>query len=281
MSHNNQKKTAVINDLSGFGRCSLTVSIPILSAMRIQCCPLPTSIFSNHTGFLSHFMTDFTDKMEPYFAEWKKLGLQFDGIASGFLGSADQIEIVQKFLKEFRTEKTVILIDPVMGDYGKAYLTYTEEMCQRMKTLVSYADILTPNVTEACILTDTPYQENWKQGELVKMAEQLLEQGPDKVVITGIVCGTYLGNLCCEKGKAPQMLRTKKIGKERSGTGDVFASILLGDAVNGVPLVDSVKKASKFIKACIKRSVELDIPTTDGVCFEELLDQLIPASSRK
>ena len=188
---------------------------------------------------------------------------------------------MQKFFKEFRTEKTVILIDPVMGDYGKAYQTYTEELCQRMKTLISYADILTPNVTEACILTDTPYQENWKQGELVQMAEQLLEQGPDKVVITGIVCGTYLGNLCCEKGKAPQMLRTKKIGKERSGTGDVFASILLGDAVNGVPLVDSVKKASKFIKACIKRSVELDIPTTDGVCFEELLDQLIPASSRK
>ena len=200
MSHNNQKKTAVINDLSGFGRCSLTVSIPILSAMRIQCCPLPTSIFSNHTGFPSHFMTDFTDKMEPYFTEWKKLGLQFDGIASGFLGSADQIEIVQKFLKEFRTEKTVILIDPVMGDYGKAYQTYTEELCQRMKALVSYADILTPNVTEACILTDTPYQENWKQGELVQMAEQLLEQGPDKVVITGIVCGTYLGNL--RKGKS-------------------------------------------------------------------------------
>ena len=281
MSHNNQKKTAVINDLSGFGRCSLAVSIPILSAMRMQCCPLPTSIFSNHTGFPSHFMTDFTDNMEPYFAEWKKLDLQFDGISSGFLGSADQIEIVQKFVKEFRTEKTIVLIDPVMGDYGKAYPTYTEEMCQRMKELVSYADILTPNVTEACILTDTPYQETWKQEQLVQMAEQLQEQGPEKVVITGIVCGSYLGNLCCEKGGGARMLRTKKIGKERSGTGDVFASILLGDAVNGVPLIDSVKKASNFIKACIKRSVELDIPTTDGVCFEELLDQLIPRKTRK
>lgn len=281
MSHNKQKKVAVINDLSGFGRCSLTVSIPILSAMRMQCCPLPTSIFSNHTGFPSHYMADFTDQMEPYFAEWKKLDLQFEGIASGFLGSADQIEIVQHFIKEFRTEKTVVLIDPVMGDYGKAYPTYTEEMCRRMKELVSYADILTPNVTEACILTDTPYQESWKTGELEKMAERLLAQGPEKVVITGIVCGSYLGNLCCEKGKDFRLLRSKKIGKERSGTGDVFASILLGDAVNGVALSDSVKKASDFIKACIRRSEELGIPTTDGVCFEELLDRLIPPRGRK
>ena len=276
-------RVAAIHDMSGFGRCSLTVAIPVLSSMGVQCCPLPTAFLSTHTGgFKGYTFLDMTDEMPAIAAHWQSLELRFDAIYSGFMGSERQMDIVADFIRAFRRPgETVVVIDPVMGDYGKAYQTYTEELCQRMKTLISYADILTPNVTEACILTDTPYQENWKQGELVQMAEQLLEQGPDKVVITGIVCGTYLGNLCCEKGKAPQMLRTKKIGKERSGTGDVFASILLGDAVNGVPLVDSVKKASKFIKACIKRSVELDIPTTDGVCFEELLDQLIPASSRK
>lgn len=161
VSHNNQKKIAVINDFSGFGRCSIAVSLPIISAMKIQCCPVPTSIFSNHTGFDSYFFEDYTDKMRPYIAEWRKLDLHFNGICTGFLGSEAQIGIVGDFLQEFGGEGTIVLIDPVMGDYGKPYPTYTMEMCLEMKKLVHYADILTPNLTEACILTDTPYKEKW------------------------------------------------------------------------------------------------------------------------
>lgn len=274
MSHNNQKKIAVINDFSGFGRCSIAVALPILSVMKVQCCPLPTSIFSNHTGFPSYFFEDYTSRMVPYMQEWKKLDLHFNGICSGFLGSKEQIEIVKKFFKEFKTEETQIIVDPVMGDYGKPYPTYTEEMCGEMKKLVEFADILTPNVTEACVLTDTPYKEKWKIEEIQEMAEKIHAMGPKKIAITGIVQGGFIANFCYEEGQQPKVLRTHKEGTQRSGTGDIFASIIAADAVNVVPFYKSVKKASDFIKKCIIRSQELDIPLTDGVCFEEVLGKL-------
>lgn len=274
MSHNNQKKIAVINDFSGFGRCSIAVALPIISTLKIQCCPLPTSIFSNHTGFDSFFFDDYTDKMPLYINEWKKLGLQFDGITSGFLGSKKQIEIVTQFFKDFKTKENIIIVDPVMGDYGKIYATYTKEMCEEMKKLVQCADIITPNITELCILTDTPYQEKWKISELEKMTEELAEKGPEKIVVTGIVQKEFIANFCYEKGKSPKILRCHRVGTQRSGTGDVFSSIIAADAVNQVPFDKSVKKASNFIKKCILKSIEMDIPVTDGVCFEELLQTL-------
>lgn len=274
MSHNNQKKIAVINDFSGFGRCSIAVALPIISTLKIQCCPLPTSIFSNHTGFDSFFFDDYTDKMPLYINEWKKLELQFDGITSGFLGSKKQIEIVTQFFKDFKTKENIIIVDPVMGDYGKIYATYTKEMCEEMKKLVQYADIITPNITELCILTDTPYQEKWKISELEKMTEELAEKGPEKIVVTGIVQKEFIANFCYEKGKSPKILRCHRVGTQRSGTGDVFSSIIAADAVNQVPFDKSVKKASNFIKKCILKSIEMDIPVTDGVCFEELLQTL-------
>lgn len=272
MSHNNQKKIAVINDLSGFGRCSLAVSMPIISYMGIQSCPVPTSIFSNHTGFKEYFFDDYTDRIDDYIANWHKLDLKFEGILSGFLGSKKQIETVIHFIEEFRSDRTKVIIDPVMGDHGKIYATYTEEMCKEMNKLIAYADIITPNLTECCKLTKTRYKETgWKKKELYKMAEKLFEKGPDKVVITGIPQGKFIANYLLEKGKEPKILRTYKAGMERSGTGDVFASIIASDAVNGVDFDRSVKKASNFVKKCIVKSMELDIPRTDGVCFEEIL----------
>jgi len=273
-AHNHQKKIAVINDFSGFGRCSIAVSLPIISTMKVQCCPLPTSIFSNHTGFPSFYYTDYTESMPNYIEEWKKLDLNFSGISTGFLGSKEQITIVQQFFRDFKKDHTIVIIDPVMGDYGIAYPTYTEEMCQGMKDLAQYADILTPNLTEACILTDTPYREDMKVAEVVELAQKLSAQGPKKVVITGITQRSFICNLCYEDGEEPSMVKTQKVGTQRSGTGDIFAAIISADAVNGVPFRESVRKASSFIKKCILRSIELDIPLTDGVCFEEVLHTL-------
>ena len=272
--HNNQKKIALINDYSGFGRCSVAAALPIISVLKVQCCPIPTSIFSNHTGFKSFFMEDFTDNMQAYIDEWKKLSLEFSGICTGFLGSARQIDIVHNFIRDFKTKDTIVIIDPVMGDYGKIYKTYTDDMCRRMKELIKYADILTPNLTEACILTDTPYKDKWKTAEVVEIIEKLSAMGPEKVVITGIAQKSFVCNLCYKKGLEPIMLKTHRIGTERSGTGDVFSAIIAADAVNGVPFRDSVKKASNFIKLCIERSIELGIPVTDGVAFEEVLYKL-------
>ena len=274
ISHNNQKKIAVVNDFSGFGRCSIAVALPIISVMKVQCCPVPTSIFSNHTGFDSYFFDDYTDKIEPYLAEWEKLDLHFDGICTGFLGSRRQIGLVSAFLEKFARPETHVLIDPVMGDYGKPYPTYTQEMCQEMKKLVCFAEILTPNLTEACMLTDTPYREKWKLAQIQEMAEQLSMRGPKKIVITGILQGSFVANLCYEKGQEVKILRTHRVGTSRSGTGDIFAAILAADAVNGTDFQESVRKASAFIKKCILSSVEKDIPLTDGVCFEEHLAKL-------
>ena len=269
-----QKKIALINDLSGFGRCSIAVELPIISAMKIQCCFLPTAIFSNHTGFPSFFMEDFTDKMQPYMDGWKKLELHFQGICTGFLGSSRQIDIVTNFIKEFKGEDTVVVIDPVMGDYGKMYPTYSMETCLKMRELIPLADIITPNLTEACILAGIPYTEKWSRKKLLWLAETLSALGPKKVVITGIIQGEYIANYCYEKGAVPRMFRTIKAGTQRSGTGDVFASIIAADAVNGVPFSQSVKKAGVFIKKCILKSIEMGIPITDGVCFEEYLHKL-------
>ena len=275
IDHNRQKKIAVINDISGFGRCSIAVSMPIISAMKVQCCPVPTSIFSTHTGFPEFFFDDYTEKMQAYIDNWKKLHLEFHGIQTGFLGSEQQIEIVKQFIEDFCTPHTMVIIDPVMGDHGKTYPTYTPELCQAMKQLVAYADILTPNLTEACILTDTPFHEgHWTMKELEQLAQQLAAQGPEKIVITGVPQKKYVSNLVFEQGGVPKLLRTLRIGSERSGTGDVFSSIIAADAVNHVPFEQSVRKASRFIKKCILRSIELGLPKTDGVCFEEFLTTL-------
>ena len=274
MSHNHQKKIAAINDLSGFGRCSLAVALPLISHLGVQCCPLPTAIFSNHTGFPSYYFDDYTNAMTDYAAEWKKLGLEFEGILTGFLGSQRQIQLVERFLLDFTSARTTVIIDPVMGDYGKPYPTYTAEMCQGMKRLVRYADILTPNVTEACVLTDTPYQEKFSEAQLLEMAEKLCGQGPEKVVITGVARGAFLENYCYEADRGPTVIRTHRVAPQRSGTGDVFSSIVAAGAVQGVPFPDTVRTAANFIKTCLKRSSELEIPTTDGVCFEEVISQL-------
>ena len=192
MSHNNQKKIAVINDFSGYGRCSVAVELPIISAMKLQCCVVPTSIFSNHSGYEDFFFDDYTDKMHRYIEQWKKLDLRFEGIATGFLGSVKQIEIVSEFINEFKNVDTQVVIDPVIGDDGVAYSTYTDEMCREMKKLVSYANIITPNLTEACMLTDTVYKESMSRDEIEVMLKKLSDLGPEKIVVTGMKQGKYL-----------------------------------------------------------------------------------------
>lgn len=274
MSHNRQKKIAVINDFSGFGRCSIAASWPIISAMKIQCCPLPTSIFSNHTGFESFFYTDYTEHMDAYIDEWVKLELHFHGILTGFLGSPEQIRIVKRFLALFKADDNITVIDPVMGDYGKLYPTYSPALAQQMCDLVPYADILTPNLTEACILTRTEYKPDMNEEELAVLCEKLSNMGPQKIVISGLERGDDLENFIFEVGKPSQTIRAHKVGPCRSGTGDVFSSIVAADAVNGVDFASSVRHASAFIEKVLRRTVELDLPKTDGICFEEFLTEI-------
>ena len=274
MPHNNQKKIAVINDFCGFGRCSLAVSLPIISALKVQCCPLPTSVFSNHTGFPSFYSTDFTKHMSPYIDEWVNLGLHFSGILTGYLGSAEQIEIVKNFISHFSGEGTVTVIDPVMGDHGRLYSSYPVELSLKMRDLACHADILTPNLTEACILTDTPYKEDMTEDELTNIAMALSDMGPKSIVISGLLRDGYLENFIYDKESGISIVREKMIGEFRSGTGDVFSSIIAADTALGKPLYEAVEHASRFIARVIKRTIEMNIPRTDGIAFEEFLCEI-------
>lgn len=267
------KKIAIINDISGYGRCSISVIQPIVSHLGVQGCPLPTAIFSNHTGFPSFYRKDFTRYMQAYIDEWKKLDLHFDGIMTGFLGSARQIGIVEQFIKDFRRPDTTVLVDPVMGDNGHIYPTYTRKMCKEMKKLLAYADIITPNITEACFLTDTPYKESgWKYTELATMAKQLQLMGARKLVITGIKMGeSYIGNAVCDENGEMEFLRQMMVEQTRSGTGDVFASVLGADAVNGMDFAHSVKRASNFVRRCLIETNKTPGPLNTGIDFESQL----------
>ena len=240
-----QKKIAVINDLSGYGRCSLTVALPILSAMGHQACPVPTAILSSHTEFPVYFFDDYTEKMQDYADKWVQLGLSFDGIATGFLGSEKQIAMVIDMVERLSGDDTLVLVDPVMGDHGRLYATYTEEMCEEMKLLVSRADVATPNVTEACILTGTPYKDKgWTRKELLNMAMMLRLMGARSVVITGVREGNFYTNVVLDRGMdAPSFVKVKCAGGQRPGTGDVFASVAAGALLRGASLKEAVELA--------------------------------------
>ncbi|MCI8454443.1 MAG: pyridoxamine kinase [Lachnospiraceae bacterium] len=271
-----QKKIAVINDLSGYGRCSLTVAMPILSVMRYQCCPVPTAILSNHTGFHTFFYDDYTEKLTAYIGAWERLGLSFDAVLTGFFGSAEQIRLVTEIVNGMKKKGSAVIVDPVMGDDGELYQTYTEEMCGRMRELAALSDVVVPNVTECCLLTGMPYREaGFKRQELFAMALRLRDLGAKSVVITGAREGSFLTNVVLEAGKAEaEFVRMRSLGVSRPGTGDVFSSVLAGAVLGGRPLAESVYLAARFVRDCIKKSDELGIPVLNGVCFEELLGKL-------
>ncbi|MGI5825149.1 MAG: pyridoxamine kinase [Bacillota bacterium] len=275
---------AAVNDMSGFGRCSLTVAIPVLSAMGLQCCPLPTALLSNHTGYETYYFSDYTDSMESYYKEWLKLDLDFAAVYSGFLGSEKQVSIVMEIIRAFKEKQIaknidapLAIIDPVMGDNGSVYATYNEEMCQKMRQLVSVADIITPNVTEAAILLNSDYQGEYislEQGK--KTAERLTELGPKIAVLTGVKThdGKIL-NLAYQKDKR-EFVHTEYplVYPHFNGTGDVFASVLCGALVNGMEIGAALEKAAEFVYVSAKFTAEKGGDVADGVLIEHFLHQL-------
>ena len=271
-----QKMIAVINDFSGFGRCSLMVSVPIISAMKIQCCGLPTAILSNHTGYPEFFFDDYTEKMREYYMNWKKLGLHFDGIYTGFLGSVRQVAIVEDFIKEFAEKDTRIIVDPVMGDNGRRYATIGDNLCREIRKLLPLSSIITPNLTEACLLAGIEYREPGADvEELRAIARKLRHHGASDIVITGINDGNDICDFVWQENGRCELMRQPSSGKAHAGTGDVFASISAADAVNGVSFPQSVRRAAGFVGKSIALSDELGIPPQDGVCFEEMLGELV------
>lgn len=283
-------RLAMINDIAGFGRCSTTVSLPVISVMKVQVCPVPTSVLSNHLGFpLCHY-DDYTSHMRDYIKVWNELGLTFDGLYCGFLGNEEQINIVREFVEMFRPP--LFLLDPVMGDHGRAYSSITETHVQKMKDLLPLADIITPNITEACLLTGTPWKDGeWTMQELSGLCERLADicqqesvtsgeastgttANGASIVITGIRQGDSLVNFLWDDG-VYTTVSTPIAGASRPGTGDIFASILAADAVRGETLLSSVQKAANFVGLCIAGSEKAGTPVQEGVVFEKYLAALL------
>ena len=283
-----QKKIALINDLTGFGRCSTAVMAPIVSAMNIQAVAVPTAILSAHTQFPTYYFDDYTDRMKDYIQTYKDLKLDFDAISTGFLGSEQQVDIVLDFIRHFKTDRNFVIVDPVMGDYGKLYRTYTKEMCDKMKELVRYADIITPNLTEALLLLYgeegmkermkalSDMEETQLLKEIEKYGRDLTQRfGLEAIVITGVeVSGSdgraRMGNLVLEKEKADWCFSVKE-GGSYSGTGDLLASVLSAGVVRGIPMKACVEKAVEFLGGAIHDAVEEGTDRNDGVCFEKYL----------
>ena len=269
-------KVASINDLSGASRCSLTVAIPILYAMGINCCALPTAILSNHTGYNEYFFDDYTDKMPDYIEKWKSQNLQFDAIYTGFIGSGHQIDIVKRFIDDFRCENTKLIIDPVMGDDGKIYTTYNNDMCTQMKRLINGADVITPNLTEACALCDIPYSgEEPKQKALEDMLFKLRDMGAKNIVITGVKSRTNntVSNVVYDGSEIKSF--TSPMNKVNyTGTGDLFASVVCGKIVRGYSVFDAVSFATEYIYKVGEYSIKAGLNINEGMGFEKFMCEL-------
>ena len=283
------KKIALLNDLSGFGKCSLTAAIPVISVMGIQACPMPTAVLSNQTDFSSYKSVDLTGHIDSFIDEWKKLQVCFDGIYSGYLASPAQIHTVTRFIEEFQTKDTLFLADPVMGDYGNTYDIYNEGFLLLMRDLTRKANIITPNLTELCLLTDTDYAELTALADtpdylsqIIALAKSLLATAlvEQSVVVTGIIRKdvasgqSYVGSLAVN---ATNHYYTEDLyfGKGFSGTGDLFASVLCASLVKGLSLEQALHKASDFLTPAIEEAVREGIEPNHGVNFEKFLPKLI------
>lgn len=284
------KKIAVVNDLSGFGRCSLTAAISVIAAMGVQPVPLPTAVLSAQTGYPSYFCRDLTDEMGRFRQEWEKMDVRFDGIYMGFMSGCRQIGKAMDFVRTFRGKDTFLLVDPIMGDGGQRFAIFTEEFQSRMKELAEQADVITPNLTELCLLAGESRQMAVRltgQGKMFpekehlitsvqQMAQEVISCGPEEIVVTGL---RYLDPETGEQ-KVANLTVTKEsavlsahpfIGESYSGTGDLLASVVAGGKARGDNLEDSVELAGELITRAVRDSVQEKIPAYDGAEYEKYL----------
>lgn len=277
-------RVCAIHDLSCFGRCALTVVIPTLSALGIQCIPMPTALLSTHTGgFSDMYIRDLSTDMRGIYGHWEDLGVRFDAIYTGFILDASQGEIISEFVKKFRAEMTLCLVDPVMGDDGELYSTCTHQMSDIMYSLCSMADIITPNLTEACLLCSVEYPRGGFSSFsecrdfVTPLTSSLLRLSPF-VAITGIPMSEgkdeYIVTVAASREGAVSFYNEKRVHFSYHGTGELFASILLGRVLGGAEFSSAVAVASRFVAETIEYSSHIDTPWREGTALEPCLMRL-------
>jgi pyridoxine kinase len=275
---------AAVHDLSCFGRCSLTVIIPTLTALGVQTVPLPTAILSTHLGGFSGMdICDFTEHLPAVFTHWQQEGIVFDGIYSGFLASERQIDVVSCFIDMFSANVPLVLVDPVMGDAGRLYSTCTLKLQQSMSRLVKKAAIITPNFTEACLLLGEEYQDPLPDSAVIdEYLRRLADLGPHSVVITGIpVSGGQLLNAGYDRISGTLLRDLHDYLPVRyPGTGDIYASVLLGSLLRGEDLASAMLRAAEFVALAINVTYGAGTPVREGVLLEQVLPALYESVKR-
>ena len=270
------KKIVSIQDISALGKCSLTVALPIVSAMGIECAVVPTAVLSTHTQFQGWTFHDLTDEMEPIADHWKSQGFAFDAIYTGYLGSARQVDIVKRYFRDFGAGAKII-VDPAMADNGKLYAGFAPDFPQKMAELLDGADLVLPNLTEACFLLDKPYREEYDRAYIMELLTGLLNKGAKVAALTGVSFEEgKLGvvSLDGETGAFSEYY-TDRLPVNFHGTGDIYSSTAVGALMNGMSVPDALALAADYTAECIRLTLKEENHSWYGVNFEQAVPFLL------
>lgn len=269
------KRIASIQDFSCIGSCSQTIALPVLSAMGVECVALPTALLSAHTAFDGFVSLDLTPQLPAIMAHWRAMHLRFDAVYTGYLASAEQVGLVGALLDGMDERPALTLIDPVMGDNGALYAGFSDAFPQTMRALCGRADVLTPNVTEACLLTETAYSPVQDAAQTRRLLERLLELGCRAAVLTGLRVDGDMAVAALQRDGTGTLVRTSYIPEVFHGTGDLFASTCTGALVQGAPLERAVRLAADYVALTLRRTVQAPDRRWYGVNFQETLPELM------
>ena len=271
------KRIVTVQDISCVGKCSLTVALPIISAMGVEAAIIPTAVLSTHTMFSGFTCKDLTDQVEPITAHWKNEKLDFDAIYTGYLASEEQIELLKKMFADFKTDKNIVVVDPAMADNGKLYPAFDEKFAKKMAELCGCADMILPNMTEASFMTGMEYKEKYDEAYVKEMLLALAKLGTKTVILTGVSFKegtTGVMGYDGETGEFHYYCHTKH-AKSYHGTGDIFSSTFVGAMMNGLSWKDAIKVAADYTAECIRITMEDKDGCWYGVNFEQAIPYLV------
>ena len=269
------KKVLSIQDISCVGKCSLTVALPIISSMGVECQILPTSLLSTHTAFKSYSFLDLTDEMDVILNQFEVNGFSFDAIYSGYLGSIKQIDTLINIIEKYKTKDNYVVCDPVMGDYGKLYKGFDVKFAKKMLTLCQKADIIIPNMTEACYMLDYPYKENMTKEDIETIMSLFKEKGVKGILLTGVSFESGKLGFALMEDETIQYHFNDYIDAKFHGSGDIFASTFVGGIMNGLSMFEAAKVASIFVCESLMCTLKEENHNTYGLNFEQAIPYLI------
>ncbi len=272
-------KVAAVHDISGYGRASLSVVLPVMAALGVQVCPLPTALLSTQTsGFTGYHYRDLTDDMKRTMNHWNEIGLRFDGIYSGFLGSSRQIACVIDLISNFADDAALVVVDPVLGDEGESYGPITDELVAGMRELIGHADVIVPNHTEASLLLGEPYRSDITEDQVIRRMKRLSDVGPSLVVITSVPIASrressfvYMYDRIEETA---YRLEAPLLPAAYPGSGDMFASIMTASLMQRLPSDRAVARAAEYVALAIQEALDDQVPIREGLLIEPVLARL-------